>query len=408
MGVEMAKSGVGSAQPRYRVALFNSGDPRGSKVGGIETYIRDYIYYHPEDMDLLFVGADESGTLPIGEISEVEFRGRTFKFLPLLRLDDLSNAYGEGITKSDTWRFASLLMKNWGMLRRVLKGGGYSAEIRRVEYAPILRSMGVPVIQMVHIWGGKDQQMSSSLGKHWYIRDATEFVAAAVSKKYYAVNPNMTAMYKKKYWPFAKKFDTLTTWANTTIFQPTPYRFDDGLMHVMFAGRLDLFKRPDFMFRVIAALRAIHPDVRFHYVGDGDPEQFPEFAAIRDVTIRHGIKNSIEIAAMLETKHIGILTSDFEGMPRVVMEFLTAGRPVVARHLPQLEQVVTDGVSGYLIPHVEDHIELQARRMLEIFEAMKAGTITPESVNRSVEAFRPETLLGKIWKDHRLLHGLSA
>jgi len=394
---------------RYRVALFNSGDPRGAKVGGIETYIRDYIYYHPEDMDLLFVGADETGELPLGQVSEVEFRGRKFKFLPLLHLNDLSNAYGEGIAKSDTFRFAKLLIENRKLLKSVLRGGGYSAELRRVEYAPILWSMGVPFVQMVHVWGGKDQQMSSSLGKHWYIRDATEFVAATLTKKFYSVNSDMTARYKKKYFPFARKFDTLTTWANTTIFKATPLRFDDDLIHVMFAGRLDRFKRPDLMFKVIEALsEKSGGKARFHYIGDGDPEETPEFAPIRDITIRHGRKNSIEIAELLQGFHLGILTSDFEGMPRVVMETLTAGRAVVALHLPQLEQVILDGKSGFLIPRTENHIDLQAAKLLEAYEMMRDGRMTVESITAAVKPFSPQALLGKIWADHRRIAGLPA
>ena len=394
---------------RYRVALFNSGDPRGAKVGGIETYIRDYIYYHPEDMDLLFVGADETGELPLGQVSEVEFRGRKFKFLPLLHLDDLTNAYGEGIAKSDTFRFAKLLIENRKLLKSVLRGGGYSAELRRVEYAPILWSMGVPFVQMVHVWGGKDQQMSSSLGKHWYIRDATEFVAATLTKKFYSVNSDMTARYKKKYFPFARKFDTLTTWANTTIFKATPFRFDDDLIHVMFAGRLDKFKRPDLMFRVIEALsEKSGGKARFHYIGDGDPEETPEFAPIRGITIRHGRKNSIEIAELLQGFHLGILTSDFEGMPRVVMETLTAGRAVVALHLPQLEQVILDGKSGFLIPRTENHIDLQAAKLLEAYEMMRDGRMTVESITAAVKPFSPQALLGKIWADHRRIAGLPA
>jgi glycosyltransferase involved in cell wall biosynthesis len=394
---------------RYRVALFNSGDPRGAKVGGIETYIRDYIFYHPEDMDLLFVGADETGKLPLGQISEVEFRGRTFKFLPLLHLDDLSNSYGKGIAKSDTFRFAKLLWKSRKLLKEVLGGGAYSAEIRRVEYAPILWAMGVPFVQMVHVWGGKDQEMSSSLGKHWYIRDTTEFVAAALTKKFYSVNSDMTARYKRKYFPFARKFDTLTTWANTTIFKATPFRFDDDLIHVVFAGRLDKFKRPDIMFQVIAALAKISEGkARFHYIGDGDPEETSEFASIRNITVRHGRKNSIEIAGMLQRFHLGILTSDFEGMPRVVMETLTAGRPVVALHLPQLEQVIIEGQSGFLIERTPNQIDVQAARLLEAYRMMRDHRITPEGISATVAPFSPQALLGKIWTDHRLLAGLPA
>lgn len=392
---------------RYAVALMNSADPRGAKIGGIETYIRDYIFYHPDDMDLLFIGADEIGDLPIGEVSETEYRGRRFKFLPLYRLDDATNKYTGTVTNSETFKFAKTLVKNWSLLRRVLRAGDYSVEVRRPEYGPIIKSMGVPYVQMIHVWGGKDKQQSGVLAKYGFVRDASEFVSAALTYKFYSVNSDLTAMFKKRYPMFGKKFDTLTTWANTTTFQPTPFRFGDTI-DVLYAGRMDKFKRPDIMFSVIAAAAAKSDRVRFHYIGDGDVEQFPEFAAIRDVTTLHGVKKSGEIAELFGAMHMSILTSDFEGMPRFVLETLTSGRPVVALHLPQLEPVLHDGQTGYLVPRSDDQVEEMAARILDTHRLAQEGAITPETCRAAVDPYSPQTLLGKIWADHRALHGLAA
>ncbi|WP_164255216.1 glycosyltransferase family 4 protein, partial [Stenotrophomonas maltophilia] len=71
--------------------------------------------------------------------------------------------------------------------------------------------------------------------------------------------------------------------------------------------------------------------------GTSNPQRFPEFAAIEDVTICHGFKDAVGMAATIGNVHAGILTSEFEGMPRFVLETLAVGRPVVAMHLPQLE-----------------------------------------------------------------------
>lgn len=393
---------------RYKVALLNSADPRGSKIGGIETYIRDYIYYHPEDMDLLFIGADEIGDLPIGEVTETEFRGRRFKFLALYRLDDAVNKYTGTVTQSETFRFARRLMDQWGMLRRVLRANNYSVEVRRPEYAPIFFSMGVPVIQMIHVWGGKDKQQSGVLARYGWMRHASELVSAAVVKKFYSVNGDLTAMFKRRYPMFKGKFDTLTTWANTSIFQPTPFVFDGDAIDVMYAGRMDKFKRPDLMFAVIAELQRLTGRVRFHYVGDGDTEQFPEFAEIREITVRHGVMKSPQIAELMGRCQMGLLTSDFEGMPRFVMELLTSGRPAVCLHLPQLESVLVDGKTGFLVPRGPDQVAEQARRMLETWELARSGALNPTTIRQAVEPFSPQSLLGKIWSDHRRLHGLPA
>lgn len=391
---------------RYNVALLNSADPRGAKVGGIETYIRDYIYYHPEDMDLLFIGADEIGDMPIGEVAETEYRGRKFKFLALYRLEEAVNKYTGTVTQSETFRFARLLLDNWGMLRKVLRGGNYSVEVRRPEYAPIIWAMGVPVIQMIHVWGGKDKQQSGVLARYGWIRHASEFVSAAIVKKFYSVNSDLTAMFRQRYPMFKHKFDTLTTWANTTTFQPSPFVFDGDTIDVIYAGRMDLFKRPDLMFSVINELQRLTGRVRFHYVGDGNTEQFPEFAAIRDITVYHGVMKGPEIAVLMGRCQMGLLTSDFEGMPRFVMELLTSGRPAVCLHLPQLEAVINDGENGYLVPRGPDQVTAQARAMLDIYERAQSGQIQPKTIRKAVDPFSPQALLGKIWADHRRLHGL--
>ena len=45
-------------KPRYQICLIHPFDPRGEKVGGLETYIRDFITFHPTDTDILFIGVD--------------------------------------------------------------------------------------------------------------------------------------------------------------------------------------------------------------------------------------------------------------------------------------------------------------------------------------------------------------
>lgn len=391
---------------RYHVALLNSADPRGTKVGGIETYIRDYIYYHPDDMDLLFIGADEIGDLPIGQVTETEFRGRRFKFLALYRLESAVNQYTGTVIKSETFRFARKLIDNWGLMRRILRQDNYSVEVRRPEYAPIMYSLGVPIIQMIHVWGGKDKQQSGVLAQYGWMRHSSELIAATIVKKFYSVNSDLTAMFKRRYPLFKNKFDTLTTWANTSIFRPSEFQFDDDKIDVLYAGRMDKFKRPDIMFSVIAELQKLTGRVRFHYVGDGDADAFPEFAAIRDITVRHGVMKSPEIASLMQRCQMGLLTSDFEGMPRFVMELLTSGRPAVCLHLPQLEAVLRDGETGFLIPRGPDQVSEQARRMLETYKLIRNGSLDPTVIRAAVEPFSPESLLGKIWNDHRRLHGL--
>lgn len=391
--------------PKCNVALFNSADPRGLKVGGIETYTRDYIEFHPDDMNLLFVGPDEIGDLKIDEINEIEFRGRRIGFLPLSRLDDSTNKEPDSLVASETFQFAKILVKKRRLLASVLKKNKYSVEVRRVEYAPIFWMLGIPVFSMVHIWGEASKPMSGIIGRYPIVRSLTEYLGAAVSQKFYSVNADMTKMYASKYWPFGKKFDTLTTWANTSMFTATPFR-NEGPLRLIFAGRTDAFKRHDIMMRVMRRVRELGQPIAYHYVGDGDLTRYPEFEAIRDVTTLHGRKPAAEVARLIADSDIGLLTSEFEGMPRFVIECVASGRPVVALHLPQLEAMFARGPAGHLVPRGEDMEEEMARRIVALGAEIRAGRVDPAAVATAAAAHSPVTLLTKIWNEHRRLAGL--
>ena len=75
-------------KPRYQICLIHPFDPRGQKVGGLETYIRDFITFHPVDTDILFIGVDSTGELELGKLHRLTFRGRGFDFLPILHYSD--------------------------------------------------------------------------------------------------------------------------------------------------------------------------------------------------------------------------------------------------------------------------------------------------------------------------------
>ena len=45
-----------------------------------------------------------------------------------------------------------------------------------------------------------------------------------------------------------------------------------------------------------------------------------------------------------------VLASEREGLPRAVVQYVLAGRPVVSTALPGLEEIVKSGISGFLVP----------------------------------------------------------
>jgi glycosyltransferase involved in cell wall biosynthesis len=110
------------------------------------------------------------------------------------------------------------------------------------------------------------------------------------------------------------------------------------------------------------------------------------------------------MAATLASAHAGILTSEFEGMPRFVLETLAIGRPVVAVHLPQLEPVIHDGDSGFLVARngsADDIADALAQRFIDVRDAIDAGAMQPARIAAAIADFTPGMQLARVFRYHQ-------
>jgi glycosyltransferase involved in cell wall biosynthesis len=393
-------------KPRYQICLIHPFDPRGEKVGGLETYIRDFITFHPADTDLLFIGVDSRGDLKLGAIHNLTFRGRTFEFLPILHYSDQqAREAARTVRTSLTGQFFMALLRHFALIARLIRARRCSVDLRRVEFSWLPAVLRLPFVQMLHGEGAPKLQMDSLLRKYSFVHNTGERFAVAMSEKFLCVNPFITERLQKTYPQRKDKIDTLWTWVNTDIFKPQPMPVDTSPFRIAFAGRLDEFKDPPLMFRTIDRLRQrLNGDVVFDYIGTSDPSRFAEFAAIADITARHGFKDAAGMAATLASAHAGILTSEFEGMPRFVLETLAVGRPVVAMHLPQLEPVIVHGESGFLVTRAgstEDMAEALADRFIDVRNAIDAGEMNAVRIAGTIRPFTPMTQLARVFRYHQ-------
>jgi len=99
-----------------------------------------------------------------------------------------------------------------------------------------------------------------------------------------------------------------------------------------------------------AKAHGMNPSLRFFFAGDG--EQMPdvrrrvEADGLQDVVKLLGWRN--DVPDLLHAMDAFLLTSKFEGLPRVVLQAMAAGRPVVATAVDGTPEVVEDGVTGLL------------------------------------------------------------
>ncbi len=391
-------------------------DPRGGKVGGIETHVRLVLAHHPASTRLLLVGLDEVGDARLGIVRTLDVAGRTIDFLPVARVDPAAiNTAARSIRRSTTLRFALGMIRHLPAIRRALGGAPASVEVERFEFALVPRLLRRPFVLIVHNEGTRADAMDSLLKRYWYIHRLNEKLALALADRVFAVNAAIAERISRVSAAAGARTAVLSVSVDATVFAPGPFPERDDAFHVCFAGRLDAFKDPALMIASLArldAMLAARPAGRFHrlafdYVGASDPGAVPGFAAIAARTVRHGIRQASEVAAIMRAAHAGLVTSFFEGLPCYLLEMLASGRPVAAIHLPQFEPLVT-GASGALVARgadLADSARALAAALHGLATGIADGAMDPAAIAALARPHSVEAQMGRLFACHDdLLH----
>ncbi len=386
-----------------RLVSIHGFDPRGAKVGGMETHVRQLLRKHPADMRVLMVGIDDFGDLEIGKKHVITVAGREIDFVPVLHIPatDQTTA-AKSVSNSVTFRFAKALARHIPALRRMIRGEAAAAEVERFEFAPFARLLGCPLVVMAHNEGDpKTDKMDSVLSRHWRINAAAEWMAFKLAKRIFCVTPRIRDRIAERYPALAKKAEVLTVSVDTDMYHATPFDMSSGKLKLVYAGRLDEFKDPALMFRVARRLHeALHGAFEFHFCGSADPHRFPEFAAIESYTVRHGALLPEGVAAVMQQVHMGILVSHWEGMPCFLLELLASGRPFGGLRLPQFDQVVTQGVNGRMVERgatVEESETVAAGAILQQWADIRAGKVDPQVVHDKIVPWSVDNQLSRLF-----------
>ena len=399
---------------KRRLMIIHPMDPRGGKVGGIETHVRLLLERCPEDFSVCLVGVDGNGDLQPGRPVRLSAGGREYDFLPVLHYpEEKMHEAATSIRDSLTFRFLLAMLRHILAIRRLAGRGPVSADVQRFEFSIIPRLAGVPLLQQIHGEGQKGEKMDSLISKHWGIYEAGEKMAMQLAARAICVTPARVEQMARKYPRHARKLEFMSVSVDTGVFRPAPFDTSDGKLKIVFAGRFDAFKDPPLMFSTLAKLRdMLNGQLEFHYIGKSATDRFPEFGAIEDITIFHGFQDRQGVARILRQVHAGILTSYFEGLPCYMMEVLASGRPLGVIRLPQFQITLPDyaplmveGVSGFMEERDEDDREGTARRMAQGFAQLwrdiQSGQYDPRRIAERARPYSIEVQLPRLFERHR-------
>jgi glycosyltransferase involved in cell wall biosynthesis len=130
---------------------------------------------------------------------------------------------------------------------------------------------------------------------------------------------------------------------------PSPDPFP-GTPHprVVFVGRLHRQKQVDTLVRAAPLLRT--PGVSVLVVGDGPDRAWLQELADPALVRFTGFVPHDEVPAVLRHSDVFVLPSRYEELGSVLLEAMHCGVPIVASDTGGIPDVITDGVTGRLVP----------------------------------------------------------
>jgi glycosyltransferase involved in cell wall biosynthesis len=126
----------------------------------------------------------------------------------------------------------------------------------------------------------------------------------------------------------------------------------DGPRCVGAVANLRPVKGLDLLLDAAARLAPDHPDVVFRVAGEGEERTALEQGAAQyGLAERFVLEGSVaDVPAFLAGLDVAVLCSRAEGMPNAVLEYMAAGRPIVATAVGATPELIVDGEHGLLVP----------------------------------------------------------
>jgi glycosyltransferase involved in cell wall biosynthesis len=120
---------------------------------------------------------------------------------------------------------------------------------------------------------------------------------------------------------------------------------------LLFVGRLEKVKDPDLLLQTLREVKLHRSDVVLAVAGDGGEKEqlLVRHSDLQPELIFLGTIPHARLPELFSAADCLLLTSHFEGMPRVVLEALATGVPVVSTAVGDVSKVVADGQSGYVV-----------------------------------------------------------
>jgi glycosyltransferase involved in cell wall biosynthesis len=171
--------------------------------------------------------------------------------------------------------------------------------------------------------------------------------------------------------------------------------------------RHDVKDYPMFL-RAARRVSVAWPDVSFLLAGEGKlQESLKQLARQLEIeTNTFFLGRSENVAELLGVSDVCVLSSKAEGFSNSILEYMAAGRPVVATEVGGAKEAILENETGYTVPSGND--ELMAERIISLLRDPAKARLMGEQGRRVVsEKFSSQALLRNTEKLYERLLSLS-
>jgi glycosyltransferase involved in cell wall biosynthesis len=147
--------------------------------------------------------------------------------------------------------------------------------------------------------------------------------------------------------------------------QPVAKEYD-----ALFVGRLASNKGILLLLDAIVQVRQTHPQIKLAIRGEGGLKaRIEAFIAenhlVENVVFLPRVSNSAEMPALYSSAKMLLCASTVEGNPRVTIEAMACGTPVISTRVGIMPSVIRSGENGFLVDWKAEEIASAIRRLLD-------------------------------------------
>jgi glycosyltransferase involved in cell wall biosynthesis len=144
------------------------------------------------------------------------------------------------------------------------------------------------------------------------------------------------------------------------VVPPVDHQSPRFSMRVGMVANIRHVKAPEVFVHAAAILARLHSDIFFEIAGTDDEKLAQRLAEDLQIQQRVIVRGTVpDIASFLSTLDVAVLCSHSEGLSNSVLEYMAAGRPIVATNVGGNNELIEDGIHGLLVP--AGHSEALAR-----------------------------------------------